>query len=91
MNLEWDENKRRGNLEKHGVDFIDAAKIFINPVLEGVDDRRNYGEKRMVAVGVFEKDWFVVVYTMRGKNRRIISAWKAGKDEQREYHAALSG
>lgn len=33
MEFEWDENKRQSNLNKHGVDFIDAAKIFNYPVL----------------------------------------------------------
>lgn len=30
-NYEWDENKRRYNLEKHGIDFIDVIEIFDDP------------------------------------------------------------
>lgn len=26
--FEWDPEKRIGNIEKHGIDFIDAAVIF---------------------------------------------------------------
>lgn len=91
MSFEWDEAKRRANLQKHGVDFIDAAKIFAGPVLESIDDREDHGEERWIAVGAFESAYFVVVYTWRGETRRIISAWKAGRHEQREYHTRLGG
>jgi len=37
MNVEWSESKRFANINKHGVDFIDAALIFENPVIESVD------------------------------------------------------
>jgi uncharacterized DUF497 family protein len=35
MRFEWDESKRDGNLEDHGVDFKDAALIFESVFLEG--------------------------------------------------------
>lgn len=38
--FERDETKRRNNLQKHGVDFIDAVKIFARPVLEKPDQRK---------------------------------------------------
>ncbi len=86
MTFEWDEEKRGSNLHKHGVDFIDAVKIFAKPILEKPDHREEYGEERFIAVGEIEKDYFVVVYTWRGERRRIISAWKAGRDEKEAYH-----
>lgn len=86
MYFEWDEEKRGNNLQKHGVDFIDAVKIFAQPILEKPDHREEYGEERFIAVGGFENDYFVVVYTWRGEKRRIISAWKAGRDEKEAYH-----
>ena len=89
--IEWDENKRAANLAKHGIDFVRAARIFQNPVLERVDDREDYGEERLIAIGHWETDFVVVVTTWRGENRRIISAWKAGADEQRSYQQAFSG
>lgn len=33
MEFEWDENKRRSNLSKHGIDFVRAASIFSSPIL----------------------------------------------------------
>lgn len=77
MAFEWDEEKRNRNLEKHGVDFLDAVKIFLNPTVERRDDREDYGEERWIALGVYADSHFVVVYTWRKESRRIISAWKA--------------
>jgi uncharacterized protein len=89
--FEWDENKRAANLAKHGIDFVRAARIFQNPVLERIDDREDHGEERLIAIGFWEADFVVVVTTRRGGSRRIISAWKAGADEQRIYQQAFAG
>lgn len=90
MIFEWDESKRESNLLKHGMDFLDAVKIFDNPILEWNDDRQDYGEERMMSLGVFEEDYCVIFSTWRGEKRRIISAWKAGTDEKRAYHDRLA-
>jgi len=50
MEFEWDENKRQSNLSKHGIDFVDAAKIFDRPVLERLDNRYDYEDTRGVSV-----------------------------------------
>jgi hypothetical protein len=73
MGVEWDENKNRLNIQKHGISFREAALIFQGPTLEKVDDRRDYGEERIIALGVANRRILSVVYTMRGNNRRIIS------------------
>jgi uncharacterized protein len=90
MGFEWDEQKWRENLDEHGVDFADAALIFANPVLEAEDDRQDYGEVRIRALGHVGEDYYLVVYTWRGENRRIISAWKVGDDGKRRYQATLA-
>ena len=89
--FEWDEKKRRDNLDKHGVDFIDAALIFHNRVIEKEDARQDYGEPRFKALGHIEDEYYIVVYTWRGPNRRLISAWKAGQDGKRRYQAVHAG
>jgi uncharacterized DUF497 family protein len=91
MNIEWDEGKRRLNLDEHGVDFLDAALVFENPTVEAEDTRHDYGEQRFRALGQVDDDCFIVVYTWRGRNRRIISAWKVNEDGKRRYQAILSG
>ena len=47
--FEWDEEKRRHNIEQHGVDFYDAILIFENPVVEAEDTRREYRETHIQA------------------------------------------
>jgi uncharacterized protein len=42
MGLEWDENKNRENLLKHGFDFTDAGQLFENPILVIPDIRKEY-------------------------------------------------
>ncbi len=92
--FEWDERKRASNLAKHEIDFVDAVSIFDGPVLEVADDRRDYGEQRIIALGRTSAGRFsVVIYTWRGgatlgRRRRIISARKAGADEIEDYHRA---
>ena len=90
MSLEWDENKRQRNIAERGVDFRLAGQIFENPIIETEDRREDYGEVRYRALGHVDDDFFVVVYTWRGKNRRIISAWKVGGDGKRRYQAIFS-
>src|SRR5687767_11020997 len=76
--FEWDAAKRRENLDAHGVDFVRAAAIFQNPFIEAEDERSNYGETRIRALGYVDEEYLLVVYTWRGENRRLISAWKVG-------------
>ena len=83
MRFEWDESKRRANLAKHLVDFQDAARIFDGPVFEKAGQR--HGEDRVLAIGLMEDIEIVVVYVMRGKRRRIISAMRAHRDERKDY------
>jgi len=76
--FEWDEEKRAVNLVKHGVDFKRAKAIFDGITLEAPDERCDYGEIRFGAYGEAEGEVLFVVYTWRGRIRRIISARKAG-------------
>jgi len=85
MVFEWDAAKNEKNIDKHGIDFEDAIGIFAGPVLERPDDRRDYGEPRFIAFGVFDEREIAVVYTIRGTRRRIISARRASKDERKAY------
>ena len=90
IGFEWDEEKRRRNLDEHGVDFRDAALIFENPVVEAEDRRSDYGEIRIRALGHVDDEYYLVVYTWRGDIRRIISAWKVGEDGKKRYQAFLA-
>jgi hypothetical protein len=82
--FEWDEEKRKNNLEKHGIDFDDAIGVFYGPILVHRSDRNN--ERRWIAIGVLEERLIAVVFTRRADILRIISARRARTNEEREYH-----
>ncbi len=85
IQFEWDENKRYSNIRKHGIDFIDAYKIFDYDTVIIEDDRFNYGEQRLIAIGLLKGTIIVVVYTEKENSIRIISARKGTKNEQQIY------
>jgi uncharacterized DUF497 family protein len=89
MLFEWDESKRRINLAKHHIDFRDAQRVFDGPVFERSDS--SHGEDRIIAIGLMEGIEIVVVYVMRGKRRRLISARRAHRNEREEYARRLKG
>jgi len=80
--FEWDPEKERINTTKHKVDFRAASRIWEGIVLQSMDDRRDYGEIRIQALGEVDGRLMVVVFTWRGTTRRIISARKANPREQ---------
>ncbi|MEH2194911.1 MAG: BrnT family toxin [Nostoc sp.] len=89
MEFEWDEAKRFTNLRKHGIDFIDIPAVFDGDTVTVEDDRYSYGEQRFVTFGLLQERVVAVVHTERDDLRRIISARKATKYEQRIYFEQL--
>ena len=83
--FEWDDEKSLWNLENRGFDFSFASRIFAGDVVEQTDERRDYGELRLIAYGSVEGYVLTVVYTWRGERRRIISARPADRKERDEY------
>lgn len=87
MNFEWDENKNKVNIEKHGIDFPYATRVFLdNQRIDLPDIRKDYGEKRHIVFGNIEERVFVVAYTIREHKIRIITARKANDRETKKYH-----
>jgi uncharacterized protein len=92
MRYNWDEEKNSRNLELHGIAFEDAARIFEGPTVERVDDRFDYGERRVYAIGLVNGLEITVIYTDREReDRRIISAWRAEPHERRHYWKNIGG
>ena len=82
MEIEWDDAKSDACLASRGFDFAFAAGLFADPeLLVEVDDRRDYGEPRLVAVGRIADRHFTVVFTPRAGKLRIISARRANRKE----------
>ena len=85
MGFEWDPDKARINLRKHGVDFADAATVFDDPLAITIPDEKA-DEYRFVTIGSdAEGRLLVVVYSWRGGNIRIISARAATRRERKHY------
>lgn len=90
MNFEWDEEKRKKVIEERDVDMVYAARIFRGEVLTRVDDRADYGEERLISLGMVDDECFVVVHTEREDTTRLITAWKGGRYERSEYKAGIA-
>ncbi|HTA22781.1 MAG TPA: BrnT family toxin [Terriglobales bacterium] len=86
MRYNWNQEKNRRNLARHGIAFEDAQRIFEGPTVEKVDDRFDYGETRVYAIGLVNGLEITVVYTDENDDqRRIISAWRSEPYERRYY------
>ena len=73
-------------MRRHGVDFVDAKNIFEGPTVERDDDRFDYGEVRVYAIGLVNGVEVTVIYTDRnGDERHLISAWRAEPHERRHF------
>jgi uncharacterized DUF497 family protein len=85
--FEWDPDKARSNLAKHGVSF-EAARLVFDDVfaLDRFDAGSGHSGARYIITGVATGILLTVVYTERGERTRIISARKATRYEQREYN-----
>ena len=81
---EWDEVKRQLNLEKHGIDFVDATDIFLDFNRIEMESTRD-GEIRYQTIGTVNEIVLLVVYTTRKNKIRIISARRASKNERKAY------
>jgi len=84
----WDEEKRRANLAKHGLDFAAAEGLFDDYRLERLDTRQDYGEDRWIALGLIQGNIVVLVYTERDEDIRVISLRKATPEERTIYEQA---
>ena len=86
MRFTWDPAKNAVNVRRHGIAFQDAARIFNGPTVERTDDRFDYGEVRIYAIGLVNSIEITVIYTDRELDERhIISAWKSEPHERRYF------
>ena len=85
MRFEWDERKRRSNLEKHGVDFSDLDSLFAGETVTVLDERFDYGEHRFITLGLLKGIVLTVAHTETDEVVRILSARKATRYEEETY------
>ncbi|MGO8779643.1 MAG: BrnT family toxin [Rhodomicrobium sp.] len=72
MIFEWNESKRIENWERRKVDFAEAVAIFNDPALiESLDDRDDYGEERVQALGQSEGVFYLVVWRRASRHHGL--------------------
>lgn len=92
MKFEWDTNKERSNIQKHGVTFEQASYVFADKfALNKFDDEHSDDEDRWIILGKSLNDvLLLVVHTFRDIDDveyiRIISARKATQNEKDTYN-----
>ena len=96
MNFEWDPDKARKNVLKHGIRFERALHIFSDPhILTIPDSNHSEEEEREISLGLEPiGQTLVVIHTTRGAGEfeitRLISARKADKVEAEYYYLRRS-
>ncbi|WP_447921613.1 BrnT family toxin [Achromobacter aegrifaciens] len=88
MNITFDPAKDLSNQRKHGVSLADAEAFEWDDALVREDLRREYGERRMIALGYIDVRPYCMVYADRNRERRIISLRKANSSEVNLYAEA---
>ena len=95
FDFDWDANKARANLKKHGVSFRLAASVFRDPLaLTIFDEEHSDDEERWITLGRAQNgQTLVVVHTSESISEtelhiRVISARKADRQELRDYEQA---
>lgn len=94
MYFEWDDEKEKINIIKHGIDFATAAYVFKDENrLEYFDEIHSDTEDRYITIGLIDGVAYLVmvVYTEREEAIRLISARKATKQERRKYYDYTQG
>lgn len=87
MRFEWDDQKARENLKKHGVTFGEATEVFYDPhALEVEDPKHSVDEERFSIIGYSTRRLLFVVFAERhGDVVRIISARRPTPSERKAY------
>lgn len=85
MKFIWSERKRSLNLKAHGLDFIDAARVFEGATYTFEDDRFDYSEQRFETLGLLAGIPVSIVHTETAHEVRVISFRKATKREAEIY------
>ena len=86
--FEWDEEKSKANIKKHGISFEEATAAFEDPLFIQLYDaaHSSHGEERMKGIGVMKGLLVTATVFTERERKRIISARKADKKEEALYY-----
>lgn len=85
--FDWDKGNINKNWKRHQVDFRECEEIFFNqPLLANLDEKHSKKEKRFQALGQTDrKRRLFIVFVIRNKKIRIISARDQSRKEKNQY------
>jgi len=86
IEFEFDKRKSKANLDKHGIDFVDARLMWLDPNLIEVPAKTE-DEPRFLVVGVIDRKHWSAVITYRKDNIRIISVRRSRQEEVAIYES----
>jgi uncharacterized DUF497 family protein len=90
MSTTYNAKKRLDTLKNRGLDFEDAYKVIEgDDIILDVDNRFNYGEERLVAIGPLDNMLVVVVWTEEGDDYHVISMREANGPEKNRYRREM--
>ena len=89
MEFTWSRAKRSANLKAHGLDFVDAPRVFEGATFTFEDDRFSYGEQRFVTLGLLAGIPVSIVHTESEHEIRVISFRKATQHETQIYFSEI--
>ena len=89
LQFEWDRQKEKANIKKHGISFDEARTVFYDEnAMQFFDPDHSESENRFIMLGIsFKLRVLIVCHCFRESDTviRIISARKADGDEENEY------
>ncbi len=85
MVITFDPVKRARVLHERGLDLADAGEVFTGLTATRVDDRRDYGELRVITAGYLRKRFVVLVWTPRDEARYTISMRHGHASEEQSW------
>jgi len=85
MRFVWEEGKAASNARKHGVAFLEAATVFLDPLALVVEDEGHPENARIIGESATSRILLVVFVERRRDLVRLISARRATAHERRRY------
>ena len=84
--FEFDESKSQSNLKKHGIDFVEAQRLWDDFNLLEIP-ARTVDESRYLLIGTIETKHWSAVVTYRNESVRIISVRRSRTEEVSLYES----
>jgi uncharacterized DUF497 family protein len=89
MEISFSSDKNETNIKKHGIALKAAEDFDWTSAIYAVDNRKDYGESRFIAVGLIGTRLHVMIFTPRDGGARVISLRKANRRERRNHEQGV--